>query len=220
MVNSVTATTDTTAAAAAMKKSIGMNKDDFLKLFISQLKYQDPLKPQDPSAMLDQLSQLSLVEQSYNSNTALQNLLSAQNNAATMNSVAFIGKEVKANGDAIAFDGTNPALLQSRFPTAVESATVTVSDANGQTVAIASLGAMKAGDVSFAWDGRDGNGTLLPAGAYSFTVTGRTASGSDIAATTYTSGRIDGVSITDGTPRLSIGPVSVALSDVISVKGV
>jgi flagellar basal-body rod modification protein FlgD len=116
MVNSVTATTDTTAAAAAMKKSMGMNKDDFMKLFIAQLQYQDPLKPQDPSAMLDQLSQLSLVEQSYNNNTALNNLLTAQNNNTTMNSVSFIGKDVKANGNSASFNGSVPVSLQFNLP--------------------------------------------------------------------------------------------------------
>ena len=90
MVNSVTSTTDTSAAAAAMKKSIGMNKDDFLKLFIEQLKYQDPLKPTDAEQMLSQLSQLTQVEQSYNTNTNLANLLTAQNNSNTMASVSFI----------------------------------------------------------------------------------------------------------------------------------
>ncbi len=56
--------------------------------------------------MLDQLSQMSLVEQSYNNNTALNNLLTAQNNSTTMNSVSFIGKNVKANGNTASFDGS------------------------------------------------------------------------------------------------------------------
>ena len=112
MVSTVTSTTDTAAASAAMKKSTGMNKDDFMKLFIAQLKYQDPLKPQDPSAMLDQLSQLSLVEQSYNSNTSLNNLLTAQNNSISLSAVSFIGKDVKANGNSTSFDGSTPSPLE------------------------------------------------------------------------------------------------------------
>src|SRR6185369_3074291 len=112
MVSTVTATTGTAAADAAMKKSLGMNKDDFMKLFIAQLQYQDPLKPQDPSAMLDQLSQLSLVQQSYNSNTALNNLLTAQNSSNSLTAVSFIGKDVKANGNNATFDGSAPSVLE------------------------------------------------------------------------------------------------------------
>lgn len=220
MITNVTSTTDSSAAAAAMKKSTGMNKDDFMKLFIAQLQYQDPLKPQDPSAMLDQLSQLSLVEQSYNSTTALNNLLTAQNNSTTMNSVSFIGKNVKANGNVAAFDGASPASLQYSLSAPASSATVTISDASGRTVRTATLGALTTGDAAFAWDGRDNSGALLPAGAYSFAVQAASASGSTFAGTTYTTGRIDGVNLSNGVPMLTIGVVKVSLTDVISVTGV
>lgn len=220
MITSVTSTTDASAAAAAMKKSTGMNKDDFMKLFIAQLQYQDPLKPQDPSAMLDQLSQLSLVEQSYNSTTALNKLLTAQNNSTTMNSVSFIGKNVKAFGNAAAFDGASPASLQFNLAVPASSATVTVSDASGRTVRTAALGAMATGDSAFAWDGRDNSGALLPAGAYSFAVQAASASGAAVAAATYTTGRIDGVNLSNGVPLLTIGAANVSLTDVISVTGV
>ncbi|MDO9308146.1 MAG: FlgD immunoglobulin-like domain containing protein [Deltaproteobacteria bacterium] len=220
MVTSVTSTTDTTAAAAAMKKSIGMNKDDFMKLLVAQLKYQDPLKPQDATAMLDQLSQLTLVEQSYNTNTALQNLLTSQNNSATMSSVSFIGKDVKANGNAIPFDGTSAASMQFNLSAAVDSAQIDISDSNGNVVRTISATALNQGDSAVSWDGRDSNGNLLSAGAYTFSVKGTTADGSTVIATTYTAGRIDGVSLVDGTPLLTIGAATISLSDVISVKGV
>lgn len=220
MVTSITATTDTTAAAAAMKKSLGMNKDDFMKLFIAQLQYQDPLKPQDPSAMLDQLSQLSLVEQSYNSNTALNNLLSAQNNSMAVTSVSFIGKDVKANGNAVSFDGSTATSLQYHLPVPASTTTVTISDASGHIVRTVQPGGAPAGDASVTWDGRDNNGALLPAGAYSFAVSATSASGTAVGATTYTTGRIDGVNIANGTPVLTIGAANVLLTDVISVKGV
>lgn len=220
MVTAVTSATDTSAAAAAMKKSLGMNKDDFLKLFIAQMQYQDPLKPQDPSAMLDQLSQLSLVEQSYNNNTALKDLLTAQNNSNAMSAVSFIGGNVKARGDSIAFNGSSETQLQFNLAVPVASATVSIADESGRVVRVASLGAMTAGDSSFGWDGRDGSGNLLPAGVYHFSVAATTSSGTALAATTYTTGVIDGVTFENGTPALTVGPATIALTDVISVRGV
>lgn len=220
MVSSITSTTDTSTAAAAMKKSLGMNKDDFLKLFIAQLQYQDPLKPQDPSAMLDQLSQLSLVEQSYNNNTALNNLIATQNDATTMNSVSYIGKTIKANGNAAVFDGTNQSQLQFSIPVTTAESTLKISDASGSTVRTVSLGALASGDASYTWDGRDNSGTLLPAGAYSFSVAGSTSGGTAVTATTYTAGRVDGVSITNGKAVLTVGGAEVSLADLISIKGV
>jgi len=217
MVSTVTASTDTTAAAAAMKQSLGMNKDDFMKLFIAQLQYQDPLKPQDPSAMLDQLSQLSLVEQSYNSNTSLNSLLTAQNNAISLTAVSFIGKDVKANGNVAAFDGSTATSLAYNLPNSAASGQITISDSAGHVVRTASLGSSAAGDNSYSWDGRNNSGTVLPAGAYSFAVTATSASGAAITASTYTTGKIDGVDLSSSTPQLTIGSVSVALSDVIGL---
>lgn len=220
MVTSVTSATDTSAAAAAMKKSMGMNKDDFLKLFIEQLKNQDPLKPADAEQMLSQLSQLTQVEQAYNTNTNLTNLLAAQNNANNMTSVSFIGKTVKANGNSVSFDGTSPSSLQFNLSVPTTAATVAITDAAGRIVRTVTVGARAAGDGSFTWDGRDSSGALLPAGAYNFSVTGTTAAGASIAATTYTAGRIDGVALVNGKTSLTIGAASVSLADVISVKGV
>jgi flagellar basal-body rod modification protein FlgD len=220
MVTSVTSTTDTSAAAAAMKKSMGMNKDDFLKLFIEQLKNQDPLKPTDADQMLSQLSQLTQVEQAYNTNTNLTNLLAAQNNSNTMTSVSFIGKTVKANGNSVSFDGASPSALQFNLSVPTDTATVAITNVAGRVVRTVTIGAQAAGDGSFTWNGRDDSGAVLSAGAYNFSVTGKTATGASIAATTYTSGLIDGVALVNGNPSLTIGAASVLLADVISVKGV
>lgn len=220
MVSNVTAATDSTATAAAMKKSLGLNKDDFMKLFIAQLQYQDPLKPQDPSAMLDQLSQLSLVEQSYNNNTALNNLLAAQNNASSLSSVSFIGKDVRANGSSLAFDGTTPVNLQFSQTAPTASNEISIKNGAGAVVRTISAGALAAGDSSAVWDGKDNSGALVPAGTYSFSVNGTTTAGAAVAGTPYISGRINGISFTGGTPALKIGAITIPISDVISVTGV
>lgn len=191
-----------------------------MKLFIAQLQYQDPLAPQDASAMLDQLSQLSLVEQSYNNTTALNNLLTAQNNALSMSSVSIIGKSIKANGNAASYDGSTPLTLQYSLPSQTSAATITISNSSGATVRTASLGAQSAGDNGFTWDGRDNSGATLPAGAYTFTISATSASGTSVKATTYTTGRIDGVNLTGSNPYLTIGSISVSLADVLSVTGV
>ena len=42
--------------------NIGLGKDDFLRLLIANIKYQDPLSPMDSDKMLDQFTQLTLIE--------------------------------------------------------------------------------------------------------------------------------------------------------------
>ena len=43
-----------------------LDKDDFLKLFVTQLQHQDPMSPMDNDQMVAQMSQLSTVEQLTN----------------------------------------------------------------------------------------------------------------------------------------------------------
>ena len=211
-------TTATNTAATTMKSSLGMDSSDFLNLFIAQLKYQDPLAPQDATAMLSQLSQLTLVEQSYNNTTALNSLLAAQNKATSINAVSFIGGTIKANGNAVNFDGNTSPALQYNLSGASASGSVTITNSAGKTVRTIALGAQSAGDNTVAWDGCDGNGTKLAAGVYNFTVKAANVSGGALTATTYTTGVVTGVSFANSTPTLNIGAAPVALSDVISVK--
>src|SRR6185369_979801 len=126
-------------------------------------------------------------------------------------------KDVKANGNNATFDGTAPTALEFNLSLPATSTQISIVDGSGRTVRTAALGSSKAGDNSFSWDGRDNSGALLPAGAYTFTVSAKSADGSSLPATTYTTGRIDGVDLSGSTPRLTIGASSVALSDVISM---
>lgn len=220
MSTTITGTTATTStyAADAMKQSIGMNKDDFLKLFMTQLQNQDPLSPQDPNELLGQLAQLTQVEQSYNTAATLEKLLAAQDNSMAMTSVALIGKEVTALGTQAPFDGSNPATLTYQMPAATSSTVVKITNASGQTVRQIDLGSVTAGNGSYLWDGKDGQGNLLPAGAYNFSISGIDALGNTQIATTYTTGKADGVSFGNGAAYVNIGAVSVPFAGVTVVK--
>jgi flagellar basal-body rod modification protein FlgD len=217
-ISGTTATTTTTDAAAAMKKDLGMNKDDFLKLYIAQLQNQDPLNPQDSTEMLSQLAQMTQVEQGYNTTTALNNLLAAQNSSTAMSAVSLIGGTVTATGDQVSFDGTNSAVMKYTMPGATASTTLTITDSSGKTVRSVDLGAQAAGAGTYQWDGCDGQGNLLAAGAYSFSISGKDSAGGTQTATTYTTGIVSGVDLSTGSAVLKIGSASVPLANVINVS--
>jgi len=82
-----------TSPAAGAAKSMG--KDDFLKLFTTQLRAQDPLNPMDSSAFTAQLAQFSSLEQLTNINTQLTDLLQFQNSLQNTMATGMIGKQVK-----------------------------------------------------------------------------------------------------------------------------
>ncbi len=217
-VNDVTSTT--TTAAAQMKETLGMNKDDFLKLFITQLQYQDPLAPQDTTAMLGQLAQLTQVEQAYNNTAALEKLLLSQDSSLAMGAVSLIGKQVSADGNQINFNGSDSSIVSYQASSALSDTTMTISDASGKVVRTIALGAVEAGDKTYQWDGKDGQGSLLPAGAYTYEVSGTNALGQKQQAYTMTTGTVDGVVFYNGIAYVTIGEVTTPLSTVLTVKTV
>jgi len=64
-----------TTQTAANKSVLG--KDDFLKMLVQQLRYQDPLNPMKGDEFATQLAQFSSVEQLNNINTSLTDSLNA-----------------------------------------------------------------------------------------------------------------------------------------------
>jgi flagellar basal-body rod modification protein FlgD len=198
---------------------LNLTTNDFLQLFIAQLKNQDPTAPQDPSQMLSQLAEMSQLEQAYDTNTNLQTLITGQNTATNLNSASLIGKNVTADGNSISFDGSDAVTLKYNLSGASSTSTVTISDSSGNTVKTATIAAQSSGSNTYTWDGTNNSGTVVAAGTYNFAISSTSSSGSSVTATTYTSGDVTGVSLVSGSTVLSIGSVTVPLSNVISTSG-
>ena len=91
MSSTVTDTTNAAAnTAAATSPSGSVNKNDFLKLLIAQMKNQDPMNPMDPSQMVDQLTQINSLQQLIQIQSDLQQVLNQTPSATQTNSVQAI----------------------------------------------------------------------------------------------------------------------------------
>lgn len=77
-----------------------MGKDDFLRLLITQLRYQDPLKPMEDKEFIAQMAQFSSLEQTKNMADALtkmnDNMVASQERN---NALSFLGKYVEVLRD-------------------------------------------------------------------------------------------------------------------------
>jgi len=209
---------DTNTAAAAMKKTTGMNKDDFLQLLVTQLKSQDPLDPQDSSEFVAQLAQLTQVEQTYNINTNLKNLLSSQNNFSSMSAMSLIGKNITTQGSQVVLgEGGQPA-LGFTLPSDATQLTLQIKDATGKAVRTLTQGATSAGVNNINWDGMNDDGQPVPAGNYTFAVSGLDATGQTISGTPLFRGRVTGVNLEGDSPVLTVNGIYVPLTSVLEVK--
>src|SRR5689334_23467445 len=87
-----------TAVTNALPKSV-VNQDDFLKILLTQLQFQDPLKPLDNQEFIAQLAQFTNLEQTRELDDSVGTLLSIQ---SINQSIGLIGKTV----DVAAQDGS------------------------------------------------------------------------------------------------------------------
>src|SRR5262245_4005721 len=128
------ATIDPTAAvpAAALNQPASFGLQDFMKILLTQLTYQDPLKPMDNQQFMSQIAQFTTLEQSQQLNDKIDRLLSIQ--AATQ-SIGLIGKTVDVNAASGPFSGVVIALALS-----TGDPQLTVKTSDGQVLTGVALG--------------------------------------------------------------------------------
>ncbi|MCD1600351.1 flagellar hook assembly protein FlgD [Rheinheimera aquimaris] len=98
----------TTSQNNAVTNNSAISQEEFIKLFLAQLNYQDPLEPVDNSEFLAQLAQFSSLEQSRQMNDNIVGLLgmNSSNQALTL-----LGKSVQVTTQTGAsFTGTVQAV--------------------------------------------------------------------------------------------------------------
>ena len=76
-----------------------LDKDAFLQLLVAQMKYQDPLEPQDNSSFVAELAQFSALEQMTNVATNLESLSSIVSNMDTSVLVGQVSHMIGMNVD-------------------------------------------------------------------------------------------------------------------------
>ncbi len=160
------ATSVDTAAAAAVKDKTALGKDDFLKLLLIELQYQDPTAPMDSEKILSQTSQLAALESSTKTNTALEKLTAALGNTQQFSTIAAIGKTADIGSDAITYDEGTNSKFEVYFPKSIQDGTISITDLQGNTVGTVSVGTNPSGVYKFEWDGKDASGSKSKSGVY------------------------------------------------------
>jgi flagellar basal-body rod modification protein FlgD len=73
------------------------NKEMFLSLLVAQLKNQDPLNPSDPTEFTGQLTQYSILEQSFTTNDILETISTQSTAQTAFNLSDYIGKVIETD---------------------------------------------------------------------------------------------------------------------------
>jgi flagellar basal-body rod modification protein FlgD len=211
-------TTSSGSTPAQDALSIGKTFDQFLTLLTTQLKNQDPLSPEDSTQFTSQLVQFSQVEQEINTNTKLDTLIAANQSNQLLQAASFLGKSVEVAGNGVHFDGTNPVQFGYTVNGDFSSASITVTDSNGNVVRNAPV-SLQTGHNVLSWDGSDANGHTLPAGAYTITLNALDSAGKPVDVTQSTIGNVTDVELQNNQTMITIdGGKPMPLSNIISVR--
>ena len=146
-----------------------LDKDDFLMLLLTELKYQDPTEPMDSEKILSQTSQLAGLEASENTNKALEELAVSLGASRDFSTIAAIGKIADTGSNAIVYEEGSKPSFELYFSEAVASGNVEVLDADGNIISTIPIESGDKGIRSFEWDGKDSSGNRVDEGIYYIT---------------------------------------------------
>ncbi len=217
MTISVNTSTPTTSQAKETAGNSKMGKDEFVKLLMAQLSHQDPTAPMDSEAFVAQLAQFANVELAQAANSQLESLVMAQAASNQMSAASLVGRSVVYSADKVTLDATSDASLKGHLSGAAAKVTAVIKDSSGKVVRTMELGNQPEGDLDAKWDGRDDQGTRLPAGAYTVSLTAADTSGKSVPIDARASGRVTGVSFQNGYPELVVGGSRIRLADVVQI---
>jgi flagellar basal-body rod modification protein FlgD len=148
-----------------------MGQNQFLTLFTTQLKNQNPLDPMKNEAFVAQLAQFSQLEATTAMKTSLDNMVSSMQSDRMLSGSALIGRKVGVPDGPAALLSGQPVSASADLPTGADGVKFEVYNDKGQLVRSHILGAQSAGPMSLSWDGLDDNGQAMADGNYRFKVT-------------------------------------------------
>jgi flagellar basal-body rod modification protein FlgD len=205
-----------TAQRASPEKTLG--KDDFLKLFVTQLRAQNPLNPMNNTEFTAQLAQFSSLEQLNNMNMQLHDLLLYQNSLQNTLSSTLIGRKVKISGNEVYLKDN--AEISYALQEDVSKVKISVYSSSGELVKEVNLGQQTSGEKNYVWDGTDNSGNHLPEGHYQIKVEALDNSGTPVNVSTMVYGTVTGITFDNNITYLIINnTLKIPLNEIKEIQG-
>lgn len=210
-----------------------LDKDDFLNLLVTQLRYQDPMNPSDNQQMAAQMAQFSSLEQTQNMaasldkmTASLQDMVTTQGQSAismsSSSAANLLGKTVRLRQSetTVPADGKTVDFKL----TAAKGSELVIVDSKDKVVRTLSLDGYtnqnkpildSDGNGSMSWDGKTDIGTRAPVGSYKLVV--RDSATGTPSGSVWTDASVAGIEFDSEGPRLIAGGVSYRMSDLLAI---
>ncbi|MDR3476560.1 MAG: flagellar hook assembly protein FlgD [Gammaproteobacteria bacterium] len=196
-----------------------LSKDDFMKLFLTQLRMQDPLKPTSNSEMMQQMAQFTSLSSAQELQKTIKGLNANMGKSQVLEASQLIGKNVQMPSKSAYLSGEKGLEGSVIMPAASNALSVTITDSNNQVVKTINLSAPSSGVVDFKWDGLDAEGNQLNPDYYHLSASAM-INGESVAVPTAGTFRVNSVGLdqNNGGVILNLdGMGGVGMNDIIKI---
>jgi flagellar basal-body rod modification protein FlgD len=197
-----------------------LNKDDYLTLMVTQMKYQDPTKPMETNDMSTQLAQFNSVEQLVNMNKVMGDMVKAQNESRSDRLTQYLGMNVQVASNKFKLGETgmtNEAYFE--LPVAAAQCSVSIKDSTGTNVRNINLGSSEIGNHNVKWDGLDDKGQKMSSGQYSFEVNASTIEGKPINTRQSITAKVEAITNIHEGGKLDTSAGTIDPVNIMAVRG-
>ncbi|MDG2533728.1 flagellar hook capping FlgD N-terminal domain-containing protein [Sphingomonas sp. HITSZ_GF] len=213
-----TSTTGTTLNNTTDTSQLGttdMDVSDFLALMTAQLKNQDPFEPVDNSQMVAQMAQFSSLSGITEMSSTLKTIASQLSTTSLNDAIGYVGKTVLVEGST-AYPRTSGGLAGAvALADDATNVTVTIKDADGNTLKTIEMGAQDSGAVAWEWDGTTDSGEAAGDGPFTVSTIATDGTG-NVSSAPLVWAPVSAVSMgSDGKPVLSVTGVGNITTDAI-----
>ncbi len=196
-----------------------LNKDDFLRLLVTQLRHQDPLSPLDQNQLLAQTTQFAQLEGLMNLNKVLSDFASQTTSNGVVAAAPLLGKTVTSAGSSFTVGETGAVTLPYTLTGSGAPVLIQISDQQGNVVRTITAHPGQAGAHTYEWDGKNASGQPVAPGSYYYRVAalgGGNSSTPPVASVAI--GTLEGLEVRNGTVLYRLGGALVYPGDIIDVQ--
>ena len=191
-------------------------QDNFMKMLVAQMQYQDPTNPMDSAQMTSQIAQIQTVGGINNLNASMSTMVKSLNASQAYQASSMIGHTVMIEGNSFPLS-KGQGSFGIQLPSSADSVKVNVMNSAGQVVNTINLGAQAGGTIPVAWNGKDGAGNVAPDGKYTFQIAA-SSGGKPVAATSLTYAGVSGISNTSSGVTLNLdNNTTVGVASVVQI---
>ncbi|MEY4726228.1 MAG: Basal-body rod modification protein FlgD [Pseudomonadota bacterium] len=216
-ISGIMTTAQYNAQKAATPQKTSMGQTEFLTLFTTQLKNQDPTDPVKNEAFVAQLAQFSQLEATTAMKTSMEGMVSSMSNDRMLGAASLMGKQVAVPDGPVQVTDTTVSQGTINVPAGADGIQLQVFNDKGILVRTQIMGAQAPGDVTLSWDGMTDGGQAAANGTYRYvaTVNSKGVMSKPTVSTYATVTGVSSAGTADGAMLLEVaGGKTVNLSDV------